>query len=236
MGLERRSATNTIFLQVKHYSLWQDLKKPVEGSESVEVTNPQTKEVLIKHGFAFRKVSGRVVKVAQYDTEKKFAKRYFGFKFTLREGADTYVLDMPYESQALRRFLAIAPNVNWDIPLSITVFKGKKEGDHAGAAPTVVWFQQNDETVKAFFTKDHPNGMPTATQDPMSKTWDFRAQRSWLTVYFLDNIVPLIEMAAARVAPPAEPAREPENDQAQDEPYNGAWDPGAGITDDDVPF
>lgn len=236
MALERRSSGSTIYLQVKHYSWWQDLKKPAEGSESVEVTNPQTKEILTKHGFAYRKVSGRVVKVAQYDTEKKFAKRYFGFKFTLREGADTYVLDMPYESQALRRFLAIAPNVNWDIPLSITVFKGKKEGDHAGAAPTVVWFQQNEETVKSFFTKDHLNGMPMATQDPMTKTWDFRAQRSWLTVYFLDNIVPLIEIAAAKVAPPVEPLREPDHNSEADPGDGPDYDDSYSASLDDVPF
>lgn len=231
MALEKRSASNTVFLQAKHYCLWQEIKKPVEGCETVEVTNPKTKQTVTKYGFAFNTVSGRVMKVVKYDTGDKYATRFFGFKLHLLDGDGSYVFDMPYNSQALRRFLVAAPNVNWTVPLSITVFKGKKV-DGGGAEPIVVWFRQNGETVKAYFTREHPQGMPLAVQDEMTKEWDFKAQRRWLVAFLVDNIMPDIEEAARVAAPPMEPVREePEHTEPEYDPYAGM-----GITDDDVPF
>jgi hypothetical protein len=234
MALEKRSAMNTVYLQAKHYCLWQELKKPVEGCDTVEVTNPKTGQVLTKHGFAFHTVTGRVMKIVKYDTEHKYATRFFGFKLHMEDAGQSYVFDMPYNGPALRKFLMVAANVNWDLPLSLTVFKGKKKGEASGGAdPMVIWFRQNGETVKAYFTKTDQHGMPEATQDPHSKEWDFRAQRRWLVDYMVENIVPAIEMAAARVAPPTEPLREPDHDPGPSLD-DSTWD--AGITDEDVPF
>lgn len=233
MALEKRSSSNTVFLQAKHYCLWQEIKKPVDGCETVEVTNPKTGESLTKYGFAFNSVSGRVMKLVKYDTERKYATRFFGFKLSLLDGSDSYVFDMPYNSQALRRFLAVAPSVDWTLPLSITVFKGKKQ-ESSGAEPIVVWFRQRGETVKAYFSREQPHGMPPAVQDQHSKEWDFKAQRRWLVDYLVDNIIPAIEAAARISAPPMEPDRdEPDHIEpaVSDDPYAGQ-----GITDEDVPF
>lgn len=233
MALEKRSSSKTVFLQAKHYCLWQEIKKPVEGCESVEVTNPKTGEVLTKYGFAFNTVSGRVMKLVKYDTERKYATRFFGFKLSLLDGEDSYVFDMPYNSQALRRFLTASPNMDWSLPLSITVFKGKKQ-DGGGAEPIVVWFRQRGETVKPYFTREQPHGMPPAVQDQHSKEWDFKTQRRWLVAYLVENIMPAIESAARVAAPPVEPDREePEHvDQVgADDPYAGH-----GIADEDCPF
>lgn len=232
MALERRSATNTVFLQAKHYCLWQEIKKPVEGCETVEVTNPSTGDTLTKYGYAYHTVTGRVMKIVKYDTEKKFKTRFFGFKLHMEDAGIPYVFDMPYNGPALRKFLMIAPNVDWSLPLSLTVFKGKKKAEHSGADPMVIWFRQRDETVKAYFTKDNLHGMPEAIQDPHSKEWDFRAQRRWLVNYMVEHIIPAIEAAAAKVAPPVEPLREPEQEREPD--HDTDWN--QGITDDDVPF
>ncbi len=238
MGLEKRSATKTIFLEAKHYCLWQEIKKQVAGCDSVEVTNPKTKVSLIKYGYSFDKVTGRAVKLEKYDTEKKYATRYFGFKLHLVDPDGTYVLKMPYQSQFLRRFLRVAPNIVWASPFSVSVFKGKSSkpggGDELG-----VWFQQDSATVKPYFTRESPHGMPEAIQDPVSHDWDFRAQHRWLVQYLWDNVIPGIEAAAAKAAPPIEPMPESvaaghEGDE-QDEPDTDPY-AGLGITDDDVPF
>jgi hypothetical protein len=229
MALTKHSNSNTIFLMAKHNSLWQEVKKPVEGCDEVEVTNPRTGQVIKKHGFKFRNLTGRVTSLVKYDTEERYSTRYFGFKLHVKDGADSFVLDMPYQSSMLRRFLRIAPNVNWLLPLSITVFRGKKAD---GSEEMAIWFQQQGETVKAFYTKDHPNGMPTATQDPETKEWDFKPQHRWLVQKLKDEIIPAIDMAAAEPAPALEPTTEP------DPSFDPGFDPygGSGITDDDVPF
>lgn len=238
MALERRTSGNTVYLEAKHYCLWQEIKKPVDGCDTVEVTNPSNGLIVTKHGFAHHTLTGRVTKIAKYDTEKKYAKRFFGFKLHFQDAALTYVFDMPYNGPALRKFLTVCPNINWDVPLSVTVFKGKKkEGAAAGGAdPMVIWFRQRDETVKSFFTKDHPNGMPEATQDPHSKEWDFKAQRRWLVDYMVENIQPQIEIAAARVAPPVEPVREPDHNSEADPGDGPDYDDSYSASLDDVPF
>lgn len=229
MALTRHSKSSTVFLQAKHYCLWREIKKAVDGCDSVEVTNPKTGDVLTKYGFRYHDVSGLVTACVWYDTEKKYSTRYIGFKLHLKDGADSYVVDMPYQSQMLRRFLRMAPNIDWSFPLSITVFKGKKQD---GSEELAVWFQQGGETVKSFYTKDHPNGMPEATQDPITKDWDFKPQHRWLVGKLRDEIILKISEAAKRSAPPVEPVRESTEEPEPDyDPYGGQ-----GITDDDVPF
>lgn len=232
MGLTKTSDSNIIYLQVKHYSLWQEIKKPVDGCESIEVTNPKTKEVITKYGYKFRSLTGRAVKLIKYDTEQKYPTRYFGFKLHMQDGDDLFVLDMPYQSQILRRFLRVARNVDWSLPLSITIFKGKGNGGKNDET-TGVWFQQQGETVKPYYSRETPHGMPDAIQDPDTHEWDFKAQHRWLVERLKEETVSDIERAAAVTAPPMEP----DHGDAEEPPQvDNEIPPHAMIDDDDVPF
>lgn len=233
MALTKRSESNTVFLQAKHYCLWQELKSQVDGCEAVQVKNPKTDAVSTKYGYKFNTVSGLATGLVKYDTEKKYPTRFFGFKLHLRDGDDAYVLDMPYQSQLLRRFLRVAPNVDWNKPLSITIFKGKKEN---GGEELGVWFQQRGETVKVYFTRENPRGMPQATQDPDTHEWDFRAQHRWLVELLKTRTIPDIEEAAKRVAPPMPPETDSQEPEPEPEPEQHHRALSTEITDDDVPF
>lgn len=233
MALTKRSESNTVFLQAKHYCLWQEVKQQVPGCEAVEVKNPKTEAVSTKYGFKFNTVSGLVTDLVKYDTERKYATRFFGFKMHFRDADDAYVLDMPYQSQLLRRFLRVAPNVDWNLPLSITIFKGKKEN---GSEELGVWFQQHGETVKVYFTRENPRGMPNAIHHADTQEWDFREQHRWLVERLKTETIPDIQEAAKRVAPPVQPlhsdAEEPTPAEEQPQPHHRSDE----ITDDDVPF
>lgn len=223
MGLQRQTDSNAVFLAVKHFALWQEIKQPREGSVSEQVTNPETKEVLTKHGFKYKSVEGRAIKLEQYRRDHG-RKVYVGYKLHLQDGADLFVLDMPYQSTFLRKFLKIAPNVNWEKPLSITVFKGK---DKDGEPETAIWFQQGGETIKHYFTRETPRGMPEATQDPVTKEWDFKPQQRWLVDRMMNDTVPSIAAAAAKFAPPvphADAHEEPDPSEGEDQ-----------ASDDDLP-
>lgn len=230
MGLERQTESNIIYLAVKHFSIWREVKKPCEGSEAIEVVNPKTKATTTKHGFRYRTLSGQVTKIVKYDTADKYPTRYFGFKMTIQEGQQLYVLDMPYHSQVLRRFLRVARNIDWTRPLAISVFKAKSDRDPKGE--TGLWFHQNGETIKSYYSREQPHGMPAASQDPDTLEWDFRAQHRWLIQRLIEDTIPEVERAATRVAPPQEPDHGEEPEQSgppMDEPE---WSP----SDDDVPF
>lgn len=233
MALTKRAESNVVYLEVKHYCLWRPLKKEVPGCDVVEANNPATGGKVIKYGYRFDTVTGNATRLVKYDTEKKYSKRYFGFKLSLVDGAETFVLDMPYNSQILRRFLHIAPNVDWSVPLSITIFQGKKkEGTKAGAEPTGIWFHQLGETVKPYYNREQPHGMPDAVYDDERQEWDFRAQMRWLVERLKEDTIPAIEAAAQR---------EPEADEGQyaqadpteaAQPDQGNWE----LDESDVPF
>lgn len=233
MALTKQSESNIIYLQVKHFSLWRELKKQVNGCEEIDVTNPKTGAVIKKYGYRFRTLTGRAVKLFKYDTEQKYSTRYFGFKLQIRDGVDQYVLDMPYNSQILRRFLRVARNIDWAQPFSLTVFKGKK--NERNIEETGIWFEQRGETVKAYYTRENPHGMPPANQDPDTHEWDFKAQHRWLIEKLKTETMADIEAIAASLAPPVEPDH---GDAAEPEPHeeSGAMVGAVEIDDDDVPF
>jgi len=230
--LTKRTESNTVYLQVKHFCLWREIKSPADGCETIKVTNPKTGDVIVKHGYRFDTVSGRAVSLVKYDTENKYPTRYFGFKLHLLDGAERYVVDMPYQSQVLRRFLRCARNIDWAKTFSLTVFKGRKR-DGANTEETGIWFQQAGDTVKPYYTREQPHGMPEAFQDADTHEWDFRTQHRWLVDRLKSETIPDIELSAAKLAAPAELAAEAEPAAPtphDEDPYS------QGITDDDVPF
>lgn len=237
MALVKRSESPIIYLEVKHYCLWRPVKDIEPAAEEITVNNPSTGKPVTKYGYRFDTVTGRAVDLVKYDTEKKYEKRYFGFKIHLLDGADRYVLDMPYQSQILRRFLRVARSINWNLPLSITIFKGKGTGDKK---ETGVWFRQAGDTIKPYYSKEQPHGCPNAIFDKDEQKWDFKDQHRWLVAKLVEETIPDIQEAAARVAPPTTSDLEhelanhevPEPDPS--EPPN-QWGKDE-ITDDDVPF
>ncbi len=233
MGLTKQSDNSVVYLEVKHYCLWRSLKKRVDGCDEVDANNPTTGQTVKKYGYRYRSLTGRAVKLVKYDTEKKYSKRYFGFKLHMVDGGDTFVIDMPYNSQILRRFLRLSRNIDWNFPFSITIFKGKKKGG-GGFEDTGIWFEQAGETIKAYYTRENPHGIPPAGQDPHTHEWDFREQHRWLVDRLKSETIPDIEVAAARTAPPIEPHEEI-SDAAEPEPVDET-EPFAPIDDDDLPF
>lgn len=232
MGLMKKVDSSVVYLEVKHYCLWRALKKHVEGCDVIEVTNPKTGAVITKYGYKFDTVTGRAVNLVKYDTEKKYATRFFGFKLHIMDADEKFILDFPYNSQVLRRFLRLARNIDWREPFSLTVFKGKK--NERGSEETGIWFQQGGETVRPYYTKEQPHGMPEAVYDDNLQQWDFRSQHRWLVDRLKDETIPDINAAATRVAPPVEPAEHDldPSDHMDSPPASESYEP----SDDDVPF
>jgi hypothetical protein len=236
MALTKRSENQVVYLTAKHYCLWREFKKELPGCDVVDANNPATGLTVRKYGEKFHEVTGRATKLFTYNTGDKYAKRYIGFKLQLVDGPQTYVLDMPYQGQMLRRFLRLARNIDWNKSLSVSVFRGKKKPG-SGAEDTGIWFQQEGATVKAYYTREAPHGMPEAYHDSVTDQWDFRTQHRWLVDKLIAETIPDIEAAAARVAPPIEP-HEPMT--APDEPSDADEGPPSDysgpVTDEDVPF
>ena len=235
--LTKKTSSSQVFLEVKHHCIWRQIKTQAEDCDAVEVTNPKTKEVLTKYGYRYDSVAGYAVKLQKYDTGTKYGARYFGFKLHLADEHEVYVLDLPYHSQVLRRLLRAAPNIDWAAPLTVSAFKARKKD--SADYETGIWLRQGGDTIKAFYTKDEPHGMPAAEFDKDENRWDFRAQHRWLVAQFESLVTAQVAATGERhgaVQPAASmPPVAQEEEQPQQEPPQPPVD-WSQITDDDVPF
>ena len=194
MPLNRRAESTAVFLSIKHHCIWQQLEKPTSDSISVEVTNPETKQVLTKHGYQYNDVSGHVSAIEKYDRSVK-GKRYRGYKMKISDGAEVFYLDMPDNSRVMRKFLMLMPNVDWDKPLRIAAWRTRKEG---GDVETAILFSQDSQPLKHYYTKAHPNGLPDAIKHPRTEKWDFTDQEDFLFEKLDKEIIPAIAEATKR--------------------------------------
>ena len=226
MPLTKRAESSAIFLSVKHHCIWQQLDNPTSDSVQVEVTNPETKQVLTKHGYQYNDVSGHVAAIEKYDRTVK-GKRYLGYKMKISDGAQVFYLDMPDNSRVLRKFLMLMPNIDWDKPLRIAAWKARNK--ETSEFETALWFTQNGESVRNAYTRANPNGLPDAIQHPRTGKWDFTAQEDFLFSKLDQEIIPAIAAATKRRGE----LNFDETEREEPHPAGSAIPPNAPI--DDVP-
>ena len=227
MALTKREGGSVTYLQIKDFSIWREIKTPVEGCEAITVNNPSNGETLTKYGFKFDELSGRVVKLEQYNKEFS-GTRYVGFNLFLMDDGKRFSLEMPYESQVFQRFLLVAPNIALDLPLSISAFKGKPS--RAGAKDkTAVAFRQDGKNVPQFYSREDPHGMPLATQDTITGTWDFGPQKRWLVNKLITETIPQIDAVAKAMAPSV--GHDDDGSAEDDIPPHGGFD-----NSEEIPF
>ena len=227
MPLTKRSESNAIFLSVKHHCIWQQIDKPASDSVSVEVTNPETKQVLTKHGYQYNDVSGHVAAIEKYDRTVK-GKRYLGYKMKISDGAQVFYLDMPDNSRVLRKFLMLMPNIDWDKPLRIAAWRTRNK--ETSEFETALWFTQDNESVRNFYTKANTNGLPEAIKHPRTGKWDFSAQEDFLSLPSLNRksypeiaggyeaaVARAFTLTRRRLTNSTEPPSPPNNDYIDDD-------------------
>lgn len=229
MGLTKQSDSNSIIIQAKHYSLWRGLKAAEPGCDSVEVNNPSTGERVVKYGYRYNNLTAFAVRLEWYDTGTKHDTQYLGFKMHMIDGdGSKFILDMPLNSPLLKKFMRVAPNLNFSKEISITVFRGKGEG---AVDPTAIWFKQDDTTIFQAYTKDNPNGLPPAKQSRSTGKWNFDDQNDWLIERINEDTIPAVAAASVQrgdvLSSPRHIDAAPSHPASVTPQY---------IEDDDVPF
>ncbi len=65
----------------------------------------------------------------------------------------------------------LMPNIDWDKPLRIAAWRTRNK--ETSEFETALWFTQDNESVRNFYTKANPNGLPEAIKHPRTGKWDF---------------------------------------------------------------
>lgn len=186
-GLVEQTENNTVYLLVKHHSLVQESKTERPGFKPVEVSNPKTKETIVKFIKYYRCVEGYICKIEFYDTEEQYDTRFMGWKIHMDADGVPVVLDLPLNSRASNRFMKVAENLDFSEPVE---FRAWHDRESDGVA---FYIGQGGQAVPQKYTKDNPGNCPPPVQSRVTKEWNFDVQKEFLCQRMLDAVIPEVE-------------------------------------------
>jgi hypothetical protein len=207
-GLQTRGDSGIVYLVIKHGSLCQESKKPVEGYTPVKVTNPQTNEELTKYVKRYSSVEGYVTKLEWYSREHE-GRKYNGFKVSLNANNSPVVLDLVYNTAPFNRFLKCAENLDFTQPVEFSAWSTPE-----GIAFTM---RQNDINVPQKYTRDNPGDCPEPVQDEITGKWDYSQQTRWLWNRVMKKVIPAVAAADNPEAASAPKQQEKTEDNGEDD-------------------
>lgn len=196
-GLVEQTETNATFLVVKHNAIIQDSKVPRDGFTPIEVQNPRTGESVTKFIKKYKAVDGLVYKIEWYDTEEKYEQRYIGWKIYINANGIPCVLDLPFDSRASNRFMKVAENLNFSLPVEFRAWYDNKTD------ATAFFVGQNGKSVPQVYTRENPGDCPPPLQNPVSKKWNFDGQKVFLHERMTKFVIPAVD-AVGNVPPTSE--------------------------------
>jgi hypothetical protein len=138
------------------------------------------------HENPYDQLEGQVVNLS-YKDENFNGQDVKKFQILVFDGDDKYMLSFPVESPAYSSFISFAKNVDLSEPITLHCL-GKEVEDKSGkkGIRTSILISQNEKFAKAFYTKDHKNGLPDFKKLKISgkEVWD---KTDYLD--FLENVV-----------------------------------------------
>lgn len=225
---DKQGGTGT-YLNIFDFSICQRSKTmpadPTGWEGPFTRQNPRTHEDVISYAKRYDRMIGRIADI--YKQTKEFDASKGGGKVTnwnivLLTGGQRLTLQLVWMDRVLKRFLKVAPNIDYTRPILISAFKAMKNGDPNQA----VSFRQYKgdmadrealrnvdkwEKVEEYWKGpvdsegkriDGPQSgadgsiLPQPIQDPEDESWDYKEQNRFLGVYFRDNVLPTIKALA----------------------------------------
>ena len=171
MALSNLGGTNLTYLSVSDGNLVRQHK----------TANDRTTERVTKTGKLvfeerFKDLTGMITNVNT--RENDYGKQW---QLTFTDGADTYIVSMPYSSRYASSFLKALPNINIAEPLRFMPWAMKDKND-VSKTITGVTMYQDDTKIAPAYTKDAPNGLPQMEKIKVKgkEQWDDSAMMEFL--------------------------------------------------------
>ena len=171
MALSNLGGTNLTYLSVSDGNLVRQFK----------TANDRTTERVTKTGKLvfeerFKDLTGFITNVNT--RENDYGKQW---QLTFTDGADTYIVSMPYSSRYASSFLKALPNINIEEPLRFMPWAMKDKNDVSKTITGITCYQDGVKIAPAF-TKEEPNGLPQMIKIKVKgkEQWDDSDMTSFL--------------------------------------------------------
>jgi hypothetical protein len=217
-GFEEKRGSSMIYFRVFDKAICMTSKEPRDGFEEkpIETTNPQTKEKVKTYVKRFDRLIARIVGFRREKKEFKGGGRAIQYNVYLMAGDKKASLQFMGNDPTFKRFLKVAPNIDFTKPILISAFPSKKTVGGESKYVTAISFRQGQGTnvdqwdkVEEYWQRPKdddgkplpnkpskgPDGskLPPMVHDEDDDSWDSREQDKFLREYFKDNVLPKIE-------------------------------------------
>ena len=230
-GFNEKQVQDVTYFQVFDFSLCQKSKTPREKSDGtawegpIKTTNPRDGSEVQTYVNRFDSIVARIVDVNKYESNFNNGNKEVGLAITLMAGNRKGIWKIAWLKGELKRFLKVSPNINFEKPVRISVFKGRKDD---GSPKLAVSFKQGDgpnpenwEKVNEYW---NARNLPQPFKDDMTNKYDYSEQNKVLGQNFFAEVLPRIKDVANRlgIKPPAEPQEAHPDEVVDDEDERAA--------------
>lgn len=175
--IETGSQSNIIYITPFLGSLCQKSKEAREGFKRMDYTTAkgEAKTAYVK---SFSNVSGQIVKCSHVSKEFE-GKKTNSWQIFLKDGSDLVCVQLSTDTNVARTWVKVTPNIDIMKHVFLSCSKDKENPDK-----TVLFVNQEGasgkvEAVKWAYTRENPNGLPTAKERSSGK-WDYGDQEDFL--------------------------------------------------------
>lgn len=190
-GAVEHTAANAKFVFIKYGCLCETSKTPIEGWTNP--VNQKTQQVIPdKWVKVYKSLEAWVNKLEWYERHHG-DEDYLGWKMHMSAGSTNYILDLPLNSEATKKFMLSARNMDFEFPLEISAWTDRDTGKLA------VWLKQDGQSVFQYYKKGDMKNCPEPVQVEAiggKKKWDWVRTDTFLWQEMQDVIAPLIERIA----------------------------------------
>ena len=183
------NSTNATFYSISNGKICRQFTSP--DDETKERTNMNGKVV---HEKFYDFIDGQIVDITTKESD--YGKSWI---VTLIDEGGSYQLQMPYSSGYASAFLKTLPNVDLSKPVKLIpkleIVNDKKK--------TTLFVTQGGSPVKWFYTKEHPNDMPTLVKKRVKgkDVWDDSDMMEFLDEMVENEIKPKLRPAQVYAKP-----------------------------------
>lgn len=171
MALSQLGGTNTTYLSVADGNLVRQHKQATERT-----TERITKTGKLVFEEKFKDLTAKLVNLNT--RENDYGKQW---QLTFADGADTYIVSLPYSSRYASSFLKALPNVNIGKELRLMPWAMKDKLDATKTITGITLYQDGNKIAPAY-TKEEPNGLPQMVKIKVKgkEQWDDSAMMEFL--------------------------------------------------------
>jgi hypothetical protein len=178
---------SAIYLSIADGKIVRRFQNATDNSrERVISKGPNAGKVVHEEHYAY--VEGLITDISTKESE--YGKSWL---VTIKDGKDTYVLQMDYSSGYSSAFLKALPNVDLLSKVKLSP-KMTIEGDKK---KTTLFVNQHGAAAKHFYTKDTPNGLPQMKKIKVKgkEQWDDTDMMAFLENMVREDILPQLKAA-----------------------------------------